>query len=127
MGITSRDWHRCAVAYRALVIAQTLGLAVSSLAKVVRREPRLLPDVPPVAVACAVASTVGIAAGALLYSLRRTRSGDRDAVVAAWVCVQAAGVLALTGYTLTGTAICCVVDVLTLVAMHAFSPNRFPP
>jgi len=115
------------VAYRALVIAQTLGLAVSSLMKVVAREPRLSPDAPPAAIALAAAAAVGIAAGVLVYFVRRTKSDDRDAVLATWACVQVAGGLALTGYAVTGTAICCLVDVLALVVMHVFSPNRFPP
>jgi predicted permease len=127
MGITSRDWHRCAVAYRALVIAQTLGLAVSSLMKVVTREPRLSQDAPPVAIALAVTAAVGIAAGVLMYFLRPTKSDDRDAVLATWACVQVAGALALAGYAVTGAAICCIVDVLALVVMHVFSPNRFAP
>jgi hypothetical protein len=127
MVIASCDWHRCAVAYRALVIAQTLGLAVSSLMKVVTREPRLSQDAPTAAIALAVTAAVGIAAGVLMYFFRRTRSDDRDAVLATWACVQVAGVLALAGYAVTGTGICCIVDVLALVVMHAFSPNRFPP
>jgi hypothetical protein len=125
MRVTTHGWHRHAVIYRALVVAQTLGWAVSSLARIVAGQPRSSPNAQPIGIALAIGSVVAIAAGVLMYFLRRTQSYDRDAVILAWVWFQAAGILALTGYAATGTAVCFIVGVVTLIVMHAFSPNRF--
>lgn len=123
MDIAARGWRRCTLVYRALVVAQTLGLATSSLVRVVTRVPRLSLVTPPIAVALAIGSAVGIVVGVLMYSLRETRSDKRNVVVS-WACLQVAGFLALIGYAVSGTAICFVVEILALVGMHALSPNR---
>ena len=52
-------------------------------------------------------------------------SRDKAAVVNAWVWFQAAGISALIGYAVTGTAFCFGIGVITLAVMHLFSPNRF--
>jgi len=123
--MTTRGWHRCAVIYRVLVVAQTLGWAATSLARIAARQPRLSLGAQPLAVALTIASVLAIAAGGLSYYLRRTQSHDRDAVILAWMWFQVAGFSALAGYAASGGAICFVVGILALVVMHAFSPNRF--
>jgi hypothetical protein len=119
------DWKVRATIYRMLVIAQTLGWAVVSLARTIRRPPPPPLATERIAVALALVSIVGIAVGLVAFYRRRTKARDRDAVVRAWVCFQGAGFLALTGYASAGKALCFVVGILTLGVMHAFSPNRF--
>src|SRR4051812_48869068 len=114
MRVTTDGWHRCAAIYRVLVVAQTLGWAMSSLARVVARQPRSSPNTQPIGVTLAVGSAVGIAGGLLIYLLRRTRSHDRSAVVLAWVWFQVAGFFALIGYAVTGTAVCFILGVAAL-------------
>jgi hypothetical protein len=125
MRLTNRAWHVCAVIYRMLVVAQTVGWAVLSLARIVTRPARATLNASPFGAALAVSSVLGIATGLLTYGLRRSQSRDRDAAVLAWAWFQAAGFLALTGYVVTGTAIHFILGVFTLAVMHAFSPNRF--
>jgi len=72
-----------------------------------------------------IGSVVGMAGGVAAYYLRRTESRDKAAVVNAWVWFQAAGISALIGYAVTGTAFCFGIGVITLAVMHLFSPNRF--
>src|SRR5947209_6071373 len=98
MQASTRDWNVRAAIYRMLVVAQTLGWAVVGLARVVSRPLPSSLATERIAVALALGSVVGIAAGLAAFYLRRTQSRDRDAVVRAWVCFQGAGFLALTGY-----------------------------
>jgi hypothetical protein len=125
MQVNPRDWKVRAAIYRMLVVAQTLGWAVVSLARIVRRPPPSSLAVERIAIALALGSVVGIAAGLVAFSLRRAKSRDRDAVVLAWVCFQGAGFFALIGYASSGQTRCFVAGILTLAVMHAFSPNRF--
>jgi hypothetical protein len=125
MQVHMRDWKARAAMYRMLVAAQTLCWAVVSLARIVRRPPPPPPATERIAAALVLGSIAGIAAGLGAFYLRRARSPDRDAVVLSWVCFQAAGFLALTGYAVAGNVPCFVVGILALAVMHAFSPNRF--
>ena len=125
MRVTPRGWRRYAAIYRTLVVAQTLGWAISGLARAITRHAASTLNAQPIAVALAAGSVVGIVAGVITYYLRRTQSRDRDAVILAWAWFQLAGFLALTGYAITAAALCFVAGIATLVAMHAFSPNRF--
>jgi len=118
-------WRVYAAIYRTLVVAQTLGWAVSSLARVVTHHPRSSPSAQPIATALAVGSVVGIAAGLLAYYVRRSRQHDRDSVVLAWAWFQGGGLSALIGYAISGTAVCFIIGMVTLAVMHGFSPNRF--
>jgi len=119
------DWNVRARIYRILVVVQTLGWAVVSLARTIRRPLPSSPATERIAVALALGSLVGIAAGVVAFYRRRTKLGDRTAVVPAWISFQSAGLPALTGYAVAGKALCFVVGMLTLAVMHAFSPNRF--
>jgi hypothetical protein len=125
MRVTTRGWQTCALIYRILVGAQTLGWAVASLARIVTRDNRSSQAARPITLAFAVGLVLAIAAGFLTYLLRRPRSHDRDSVVLTWAWLQAVGLLALAGYAVTGAGIYFVVGVVTLAVMHAFSPNRF--
>jgi len=125
MRLTTIGWSRYAVLYRALVVVQTLGWAVSTLARVIARQPRSSLHTPPIGIALGIGSIVGLAAGMATYYLRRTESRDKAAAMVAWAWFQAAGLLALVGYSVTGTAFCFGIGVITLAVMHVFSPNRF--
>ena len=127
MQLTTTGWSRYAVLYRALVVVQTLGWAVSTLTRVIARQPRSSLDTSPTGIALGIGSVVGMAGGVAAYYLRRTESRDRAAAVVAWVWFQLAGLLALVGYAVTGTAFCFGIGLITLVVMHLFSPNHFQP
>lgn len=125
MRITARRWQICALIYRTLVAAQTLGWAIGSLAMVVARHTRSPSSAHRLAITLGAASVAAIVGGLVAYYLRRPRSHDRDAVVFAWACFQAAGLLALTGYAVTRMRVFFLLGIITLGVMHAFSPNRF--
>lgn len=127
MQLTTIVWNRYAALYRALVVAQTIGWAVSTLSRVIARQPRSSLHTTPIGLALGIGSVVGMAGGVAAYYLRRTESRDRAAAVVAWVWFQLAGLLALVGYAVTGTAFCFGIGVITLVVMHLFSPNHFQP
>ena len=111
--------------YRALVAVQTLGWGATSLVRIITRPPAVSLGTQPIALTLTVVSVVGVAGAVLSYYLRGSQSPARDAVVVAWVWLQLAGFAALAAYATTGAPICFLIGMLTLAAMHAFSPNRF--
>jgi len=124
MSVSAKAWRRSRATYRVLVAVQTIAWAVTALTKVIARQPRAAPD-EPIGIGLAIAALSGLAAGLLTYYARTAGRRDRRTVILTWVWFQAGGVSALVGYAITGKTICFVAGIMTLMLMHAFSPNRF--
>jgi hypothetical protein len=123
----TRGWNVCATIYRALVVAQTLAWAVETLVRISMRHAAASRTAPPTGAALAMASMMASGAGVLTYYACRSRWPERAAVLLAWPWFQAAGVVALIGYAITGATLYFLIGIVTLAVMHAFSPNRFAP
>ena len=123
----TRTWSVCANIYRALVVVQTVAWAVESLIRISMRHAAASRSTPPMGVGLAMASIIGVAAGVLAYYGCRTRWPVRIAVLCAWPWFQAAGVVVLVAYAVTGAMRYFLFGMLTLAIMHIFSPNRFEP
>ena len=128
MRVTTKSWRVSTVVYRALVAAQTIAWAATAAAKVIARRPRASLAVDRVGAALALGAVVGLAGGLVVYYRRRarTRPAEQAAIIVTWACFQGAGLSAIVGYALTGEEVCFLAGLLTLVSMHAFSPNRLP-
>ncbi|HSJ90403.1 MAG TPA: hypothetical protein VK909_24540 [Anaerolineales bacterium] len=127
MRVTTKSWRFYAAIYRVLVVAQTIAWAVTSLAKVISRQPRASLAVEQIGIALTIGSIVGLIGGLLTYYRHGTlsRSPEKKAIILTWVCLHIAGLFALAGYTITGEVICFIAGILALISMHVFSPNRF--
>ncbi len=126
--LTMASWRLWTAGYRTLVVVQTVGWAAASLANVIARRPRPAVSTDRVGLAFTVASVFGLVGGLLAYYRRGARPTPLEArtLIVTWACVQAAGLSALAGYAITGEVVCFGAGIVTLMVMHAFSPNRFP-
>jgi hypothetical protein len=127
MRVTAKSWRFYSAIYRALVLAQTIAWVVTSLAKVISRQPRASLAVDPIGIALTIGSIVALVGGLLAYYRHSTpsRPAEKKAVLLTWVCLQTAGLFGLAGYAITGQVICFIAGILVLISMHVFSPNRF--